>query len=115
MEDLTVDGMALSAGVVETIIGIAVREVEGVANVGALTSVRPGLLSSFGRKPSSAGIEVLPLEDGSFAVEVHIEVTFGSVFPEVAAAVRSAVADAFSTQLGARVASVDVFIDGVQF
>lgn len=115
MKDLNVEGMALSAGVVETIIGIAAKEIDGVASVGAVTKVRPGILSAFGRKADNEGIEVIPLEDGSLAIEVHVEVNYGYVLPELAAAVRGAVADAVSTQLGARVASVDVFVDGICF
>ena len=34
MSDLTVDGMALAPGVVETIVSIAVADVDGVASVG---------------------------------------------------------------------------------
>ena len=35
MSDLHVDGMGVSAGVVETIVAIATQEVDGVASVGS--------------------------------------------------------------------------------
>ena len=40
MSELNVEGMALAPGVVETIVSIAVSEVEGVACVGSPCSAR---------------------------------------------------------------------------
>lgn len=111
MADLNLDGMALSGGVVETIIAIAAKEVDGVVSVGPSGGFFAGLR---GRQGNS-GIDVITLEDGSLAIEVHIEALYGSVLPDVADAVRNAVADAVMLQLGAQVASVDVFIDSVRF
>ena len=45
----------------------------------------------------------------------HIDAYFGQVLPEVADRVRNAVVDAVASQVGAEVASVDVYIDGLQF
>lgn len=111
MADLNIEGMALASDVAETIIAIAAKEVQGVAAVGA----SPGLLASLSGKRNHQGIEVVALDDGRLAVEIHIEATYGSVLPDVADAVRSAVADAVALQVGAQVAAVDVFIDGIQF
>ena len=46
---------------------------------------------------------------------MRIDVYYGHVLPDVAAAVRQSVADAVASQVGAQVGSVDVYIDGVQF
>lgn len=114
MSDLNVEGMALADGVLETIISIAVQEVEGVARVGG-ASATGGLFSSRKAKPATRGIEVSTDENDDIAVSVRIEVVFGQVLPEVAQAVRTAVANAVLTQVGAHVSSVDVYIDGIRF
>ena len=55
--ELSVEGMSIAPGVVETIISIAANEVDGVASVGsfATSSIR----SMLAAKPSAAGIEVV--------------------------------------------------------
>lgn len=114
MADLNIDGMAIAPGVVETIISLAAREVEGVASVGpAATS---GIMSLIGGgKPSTQGIEVTTDENDELHVAIRMEVESGRVLPDIAANVRQAVADAVSTQVGAKVAEVDIYIDGIQF
>lgn len=112
MKELNVDGMAVAPGVVETIVSIAVNEVEGVASVG--TAGVSGLRSVLG-KQAAPGIEIVTDEAGQLNVSVRIEVFYGHVLPDVAATVRTAVADAVAGQVGLSVANVDVFIDGVQF
>ena len=112
MSELNVEGMALAPGVVETIVSIAVSEVEGVACVGSAGAQGRAV---FGQKPSTQGIEITVNEDNKLAVAVRIEVYYGFVLPEVASSLRQAVADAVASQVGVEVASVDVYIDGIQF
>lgn len=118
MSDLTVDGMALAPGVVETIVSIAVADVDGVASVGnapaASRGIR-GIRGVLGGKPSTSGIEIAADENDKLQISVRIDVYYGHVLPDVAAAVRQSVADAVASQVGAQVGSVDVYIDGVQF
>lgn len=113
MKELNAEGMAVAPGVVETIVSIAVGEVEGVAVVGA--SGVGGIRSVLSSKQSVQGIEIVADEAGQLNISVRIEVFYGHVLPEVAAAVRTAVADAVAGQVGLSVANVDVYIDGVQF
>ena len=110
MSELNVEGMALAPGVVETIVSIAVSEVEGVACVGSAGAQGRGIRAVFGQKPSTQGIEITVNEDNKLAVAVRI-----FVLPEVASSLRQAVADAVASQVGVEVASVDVYIDGIQF
>ena len=113
MKDLTVDGMAIAPGVIDTIVSIAVGEVEGVASVGpnAVSSIR----SKLAQKPSSQGIEVSVDENDALVIAVRVEVYFGYALPDVAAAIREAVDRAVSSQIGLAVGSVDVYVDGIQF
>ena len=115
MSDLTVDGMALAPGVVETIVSIAVADVDGVASVGNAPAASRGIRGVLGGKPSTAGIEIAADENDKLQISVRIDVYYGHVLPDVAAAVRQSVADAVASQVGAQVESVDVYIDGVQF
>ena len=104
-EELYVDGLGLAPGVMETIVAIAAKEVEGVASVGSSTFT--GLRSRFAAKPAGQGIYVSMNEDQG--------VFYGKPIPQVAEAVRQTVADAVATQVGFTVSSVDVYVDGIRF
>ncbi len=113
-DEVSVEGVSLAPGVVETIISIAVKDINGVASVG--TTSTGGLLSLFpSSKPATDGIEIDKTDDGRLLVAVHLEATYGSVLPEIAAEVRSAVAEAVRIQVGVEVAAVDVYIDAIRF
>ncbi|MEG0072185.1 MAG: Asp23/Gls24 family envelope stress response protein [Raoultibacter sp.] len=113
MTDLNLDGMAIAPGVVETIVSIAVKEVEGVACVGS--SGVSGLRAVFSNKPMGQGIDIAANDDDTLNISVRIDVYYGSVLPKVAEAVRVAVVDAVTAQIGLTVSCVDVYIDGIQF
>ena len=113
MTELNVDGMALAPGVVETIVSIAANEVEGVASVGSAAA--GGLRSVFGAKPSTQGIDIAVDEDDKLVISVRVDVYYGYVLPELAAQLRTAIAEALATQAGVEGSSVDVYIDGLQF
>lgn len=114
MSDFTFEGMAIADGVVETIVVMAVQEVQGVAAiVGSSTSGR--LAGRLTQKSAVKGVEVFPNEDDSVAVAVRVVVTYGYPLPAIADAIREAVVDAVLTQIGLAVSNVDVYIDGIQF
>ena len=113
MTDLNVGNMAIAPGVLETIISIAAKDVEGVAAIGP--SNAGGLRSMLSSRPSTQGIEVNLADDGSLNIAIRISIYYGYVLPDVATALRSAIADAVSGQVGASVNSIDVYIDGIQF
>jgi len=112
MAELNIEGMELGDGVLETIVSIAIKDLDGVASIGS--SSGNGLLSRFTSRGSN-GVEAETLEDGSLALDVHIEVYANQVLPEVAQQVRDAVASAVSTQLAMPVSQVDVYIDSLRF
>lgn len=112
MNELNLDGMAIAPGVVETIVSIAAKEVEGVASVGpTATSLR----AMFTSRPTTQGIEIEVGDDDKLNVSLRVDIYHGYVLPDLAAKLRQAVADAVASQVGAQVGSVDVFIDGIQF
>lgn len=114
MSDLNIDGMTIAPGVVETIISLAARDVDGVASIGPATT--SGLMDLIGGgRPSTQGIEVATDENDELHVSIRMEVESGHVLPDLAANVRQAVVDSIATQVGAKVAEVDIYIDGIQF
>lgn len=113
MTDLNLEGMALAPGVVETIVSIAVTEVDGVASVGP--SSAGSLRAVFASKPSTQGIEITVDEEEKLNIAVRIDAYYGFVLPDLAATIRTAVADAVASQVGIPAGSVDVYIDGIQF
>ena len=113
MTDLSIDGMALAPGVVETIVSIAANEVEGVASVSS--SSGGSLRSIFGGKPTTQGIEIDVTDNDKLHISIRVDVYYGFVLPDLAASIRSAITDAVFCQIGIPVESVDVYIDGIQF
>ena len=111
-DQMNVEGLSIAPGVMETIISVAASEVDGVASLGSFAS---GIRSMLASKPSTSGIETKMGDDSKLSVAVHVEVYYGYVLPELAAQLRSAIAEALATQAGVEVSSVDVYIDGLQF
>ncbi len=114
MSNLTVNGNVISESVVETIIELAVTEVEGIAAVGGDTSLNAMLKGLFALSPELDPLVIEVNDDGALYVGVHIEVFYGYSLPEVATNVRAAVAVAIESQLGAQVDAVDVFVDSLR-
>lgn len=110
---LTSQNMTLAPGVIDTIISIAASEVEGIAFVGGRVE---NSFKWFGsHRPPTSGIESAFDEDGKLHVVIHVEVDYGYVLSELADNLRKAISDALLVQVGVEVASVDIFMDGIQF
>ncbi len=112
MSDINTESMAIAPGVVETIITLAVRDVPGVASVGAAPS---GIRSLLSFKQSAEGVKVEVAEDNSVQVAVSLRVISGFSLNETANMVRAAVADAVLAQVGLAVSRVDIRVDGIVF
>lgn len=112
-EQLNTAGMSVAPGVVDTIIAIAVSEVDGVASVGQAASA--SLRSRISGKAGHAGIETQMTPEGKLDITLHIDVKYGYVLPELADKVRQSVSDALLVQVGVDVASVDIYVDGISF
>lgn len=108
-DEIRIDGMTLGAGVLEKIVSVATRAVEGVSGVGA------GGIAGLVQKAGGRDIEVGVDETGGITVSVHIHVRHGRPLREVAAEVQSAVAEAVSGQIGRDVDRVDVYVDAIAF
>ena len=113
MKELTIEGMTVAPSVIETIVSIAMNDVENIVAVGA-TPVN-GLMAALSGKGNPQGIEVSTDEDGKLALGVHVEVSYGTPLPDIADSIRQTVYDAVTTQVGVPVGRIDVYVDGVQF
>ena len=110
MSELNLEGMAIAPGVVETIVSLAVREVEGVVSVGPA-----GGLRMVGNRQGGQGIELTADENDELQVYEHVDGRYGISLPKVAEDIRTSVADAVTSQVGLKVAAVDVYVEAVQF
>jgi uncharacterized alkaline shock family protein YloU len=110
-EEITLDGIGIAPGVLETIATVAAQGVDGVAEVSGAGTGLAGLV----QKGASRGVCVEVHEDGALCATVRIHAQYGKPLRAVATAVQRAVIDALLTHTGQTVSSVDVYVDGVVF
>ncbi len=113
MKELNIGGMTVAYNVVETIVSIAAREVEGVE---ALGMPGPGgILGKLSSGTASSGVEIAVDDEDKLRIAIRIDVSYGYPLPPLADKVREAIADAVAMQLGLQVSNIDVYVDGIQF
>lgn len=110
-EEITLDGISVAPGVLETIAVVAAESIDGVVGVIGASGGLAGLM----QKGASRGVTVEATEEGALKASVRISAYYGRPLREIATDVQRAVADAFLTHTGQAVAAVDVFVDGVVF
>ncbi len=110
-EEITLDGIGVAPGVLETIALVAAESVDGVAGIPGSSTGLAGLV----QKSNARGVCVQVSEDGTLVAAVRISADYGRPLREIAGDVQRAVTDALLTHTGQKVASVDVFVDGVVF
>jgi uncharacterized alkaline shock family protein YloU len=113
-EKLMSEGLTIAPGVVETIVSLAVAQVDGVAQVGAPRLSR-GFISALGKGHPAQGILIVADDDERITVMTHVHIFYGYRLQEVADRIRFVVADTLSGQVGIDVAAVDVYVDGIRF
>jgi uncharacterized alkaline shock family protein YloU len=105
----------IAPGVAESIVSLAIAQVDGVAQIGSRTAaVSGGLLGALSKKTVGTGVLILD-EEGSITVDVHVKLFYGYRLQEVAAQIRATVADALLAQACIEVARVNITIDGIIF
>ncbi len=110
---ITTDGgrISISEDVISVISAIAAKEVEGLASMGG------NLLGNLGdiiaKKNQGKGVKVEFGENG-LVIDVHITVKFGVKIREVSASIQEHIKSAVETMSGLNVATVNVFVDGVE-
>lgn len=105
--ELSLEGLDIAPGVVETMVQLAAGQVEGVA------CVETSALGKLARTPKTT--EVTLDEDGRFVVSIHITAVYGRPLRQLGASIQDAISDALESQTGHSASCVDVFIDAIQF
>jgi uncharacterized alkaline shock family protein YloU len=113
MIDVHNEGMAITDNVVETIVALAVKEIDDVASIG--TPSANLIHQVFRNAPTDPGIEVHTNDKNQLEISLHLGVRYGKPLPDIAEEVRTAVSDAITVQLGMEVARVDIFVDSIRF
>lgn len=108
-EDLTI-----APGVIETMVSLAVRQVDGVAQMGSL-GLPNSFMSAFTKDRSTQGVLIIADDNDDIIVDVHVLLYFGYRLHDVGNEVRLVVADTLSGQVGIQAAKINVFIDGIRF
>ena len=108
-EEIRLNGIGVAPGVLDTMVTLAAETVEGVAGICGAK------LQRMVSKGQGKGVSIDVAEDGSIAVAVHVNVSYGRPVREIGRDVQAAVADALTSQTGERSVRVDVFVDGVSF
>ena len=110
MTDTQTRGMDIAPDVLDTIVALALKDVEGV--VGQTST---GILSFFGSKQDQKGVRVSQVTSDTIDVSVSITVLNGFSLDKIAADARKAIADAILAQTGYTVNRVDIHVDGILF
>jgi uncharacterized alkaline shock family protein YloU len=110
-EEITLEGIGIAPGVLETIATVAAQGVDGVAEVSCVGGGLAGLV----QKGSSRGVCVEVSDEGALVVSLRIHAAYGRPLREIATDVQKAVVDALLTHTGQTVAAVDVYVDDVVF
>lgn len=109
-DEITLDGMKIAPSVLDTIVTMAVQGVEGVV----CSSSGQGISGLMNRAAGKA-VDFSLSDKGEVSVAVHVTAVYGTPLMDIGKKVKAEVADAIKSQVGASVASVDVFIDGIEF
>lgn len=112
MAETQSSGMAIAPDVLDTIVALALKDVDGIASVGQASSK---IFSFFGSKQDQQGVTVSQVTENTIDVSVVITVLDGFSLDKIAADARKAIADAIFSQTGYTVNRVDIHVDGILF
>lgn len=108
-DELRLQGIGVSPGVLDTIVTLAAEGVDGVAGVEA------GGFAGLVKGGANRGPAVTIDESGAMTATVHVTLRYGLPLHEVAKNVQTAVAEALTSQTGQPVTAVDVYVDALVF
>lgn len=112
IEDLdSEDSLTFSNGVIEKIVALAVRDVDGVLGMKGGWADR--LQQAFGAKDPGKGVSVEVTQDNSVRVNVSIIISYGSYAPQIFEDVKHAVVKEIGGMTGLEVAGVNLRIEDV--
>ena len=98
--------------VLETIAGIAVADVPGIANMSG-SLLKDGWNDLIGKKRPAKGVKVTKTED-TLTIDVQIIVEYGVKVHEVCQTIQESVYNAIETMTGLKATAVNVYVQGVK-
>lgn len=101
----------ISDEVVQTIAGMAVREVKGVA---LATSIADGLVEKIVKKGFSKGVKI-EMTEKEVSLDIHILVDYGVKIQAVAAELQDIIKRNIETMTDLTVNEISVYVDGINF
>ena len=110
-EEVNEDALSFNNGVIEKIIALAVRDVDGV--VGMKGGWVDNFTEAFGQSNVTKGVSVEVGEDGAVRVNISILIAYGAYAPKVFEEIKSATVDAMNRMTGLEVAGVNLRIEDV--
>ncbi len=109
-KQMEIGDVIISSGVLETIVGIAVHSVDGVAPLekGIVSSIK----DRFGKKSITKGVNI-KVENSKAKVDVNISVKYGENLMEIASKVQKEVKKAINAMTNLEVENVNVTVSEV--
>ena len=110
----TKNGMIeISTNVIATVVGGVATEVFGIVGMASRQQVRDGFYEILKRDNYARGIEIRQ-DDQDIHVDVYIIVSYGIKISEVSRNVQEQVRYQLEAQLGIKVTSVNIYVQGVR-
>ncbi len=104
--------VSVSGTVFSNITGMAAMNCFGVKGM-AYRSMTDGLVHLLRREAMNKGVKIHYLDDGAIHIELHIVVENGVNIPAVCRSIMNEVQYVVTKNTGARVESVDVYVDSM--
>ncbi len=98
--------------VLETIAGIAVADIPGIANMSG-SLMKDGWNDLIGKKRPAKGVKVTKTE-GTLIIDVQIVVEYGVKVHELCKTIQESVYNAIETMTGLKTDAVNVYVQGVR-
>ena len=99
--------------VIARIAGLAAMECYGVVGMAA-KSIRDGLVHLLKIESLSKGVNLIPQEDGSLVINLHIIVEYGTNLVAIAQSLKENVRYKVEECVGMTVQEVNIYIDGLR-
>ena len=110
-EEVNEDSLSFNNGVIEKIIALAVRDVDGV--VGMKGSWANSFQEAFGGSSVTKGVTVEVNDEGAVLVSITILISYGAFAPKVFEDIKNATVKAMNEMTGLKVAGINLRIEDV--
>ncbi len=111
-QEVSLEGFKISKNALESIVGLATVEIEGVAGLSG--TIIENIKDRLSKRQLTKGVNV-SVEDGVFLVLLHVVLDYGYVIGDVAKKIQANVKGTLEAMMDIEVKSVDIFVDNINF